>query len=146
MIKLPTRSIKARKKNKLLKERSVKENLLKLENTVRNTFDDGRIVIHRSSKSKFTSKSSKSGRRSTYIGVSRNGDVWQSLIMIDGKKTYIGSYLSEEEAAMSYDFYSIILKSFSAKTNFDYSIENIKRMLEDYHQNGEEFAPINLLN
>ena len=110
---------------------------------LRNYHDNGEIVIHRSGKSRSFSKPFKSGRRSSYIGVSRNGDVWQSLIMIDRKKTYIGSYLTEEEAARSYDFYSLILKQFSAKTNFDYSITQIRQMIIEYQENNNEFISNN---
>mmetsp|Transcript_27958 Transcript_27958/g.32053 ORF Transcript_27958/g.32053 Transcript_27958/m.32053 type:complete len:98 (+) Transcript_27958:345-638(+) len=92
-------------------------------------------------KSKTSTPIFKNGRRSNYIGVSKNGDVWQSLIMIDGKKTYIGSYHTEEEAALSYDFYSMILKQFSAKTNFDYTLMQIRRMVDNYFINGNSLVP-----
>ena len=59
--------------------------------------------------------------------------------MIDSKKTYIGSYHSEEKAAQAYDFYSIVLKHFSARTNFDYSLGQISEMVRNYHLNNEEF-------
>ena len=47
-----------------------------------------------------------SSKRSTYIGVSRNGHNWQALITINKKKTYIGSYRSEIDAAIAFDFFS----------------------------------------
>ena len=61
--------------------------------------------------------------------------------MIDRKKTYIGSFNTEDEAAMSYDFYAIMMKHFSAKTNFDYTIHQINKMVENYKDNNYEFIP-----
>ena len=145
VIKQTSRSIKSRKKNRLLKSRNTQEGLLQLQRILQNYSDNGQIVIKRSTKSKSNTRLFKSGRRSSYIGVSKNGDVWQALIMIDSKKTYIGSYHTEEEAAMAYDFYSIVLKQFASKTNFDYTLPLIKKMVQNYYDNDNEFIPISCL-
>ena len=142
VIKQTSRSIKSRKKNRLLKSRNTQEGLVQLNRILQNYTDNGQIVIKRSTKSKSNARLFKSGRRSSYIGVSKNGDVWQALIMIDSKKTYIGSYHTEEEAAMAYDFYSIVLKQFASKTNFDYTLPLIKKMVQNYYDNENEFIPI----
>ena len=64
---------------------------------------------------------SKSFKRSSkYRGVSRNGNKWQVLIMINRKKTYIGNYDSEEDAAKAYDQYAIKYHGDKARTNFFY--------------------------
>lgn len=140
-----SRSIKPRKKNRLLKSRNTQDNLERLESMLTHYKDDGRVIIYRSPKSKSNTKCFRSGRRSTFIGVSKNGDVWQSLIMIDSKKTYIGSYHTEEEAALAYDFYSIVMKHFAAKTNFDYTLLQVKRMVKNYHDNCGDFVPAECL-
>lgn len=49
----------------------------------------------------------KKFRGSKFRGVSRNGKLWQVLIMIKNKKRYVGSYTNELEAAKAYDFTSI---------------------------------------
>lgn len=49
----------------------------------------------------------KKFRGSKFRGVSRNGKLWQVLIMIKNKKRYVGSYTNENEAAKAYDFTSI---------------------------------------
>ena len=130
VIKQTSRWIKSRKKNRLLKSRNTTEGLHNLSKILHDCVDNGQTVIKRSTKSKCNSQHFKSGRRSSYIGVSKNGDVWQALIVIDSKKTYIGSYYTEEEAAIAYDFYSIVIKQFAEKTNFDYTLRLIKKMVQ----------------
>ena len=56
-----------------------------------------------------------------FRGLSKNGKSWQVLIMIEKRKTYIGTYSSEEEAARVYDKYSILINRISAKPNFAYT-------------------------
>ena len=58
---------------------------------------------------------------SKYRGVYKNGNKWQVLIMINNKKSYIGSYLSEELAARVYDILSIKNRGIKARTNFIYN-------------------------
>ena len=64
-------------------------------------------------------------RGSKYRGVSKNGNQWQVLIMINKKKRYIGNYKNEEEAASSYDIVAIQNHGNKAKTNFYYTPEQI---------------------
>ena len=63
------------------------------------------------------------GRKSDYIGVSKNNHQWQALINVSNVKWYIGTYATQKEAAIAYDFYSISVRGNKAKTNFDYSVE-----------------------
>ena len=67
-------------------------------------------------------------RGSKYRGVSKNGNQWQVLIMINKKKKYIGNYKNEEEAASSYDIVAIQNHGSKAKTNFYYTPEEIERI------------------
>ena len=67
-------------------------------------------------------------RGSKYRGVSKNGNQWQVLIMINKKKRYIGNYKNEEEAASSYDIVAIQNHGNKAKTNFYYTPEEIQRI------------------
>lgn len=48
-------------------------------------------------------------QRSRFIGVSKNGNNWQSLIVINNTKVYLGTYKSQEEAAVTFDFYSMVV-------------------------------------
>ena len=66
-------------------------------------------------------------RGSKYRGVSKNGNQWQVLIMINKKKRYIGNYRNEEEAASSYDIVAIQNHGNKAKTNFYYTPEQIDK-------------------
>jgi len=71
----------------------------------------------------------KKPRGSRYRGVSRNGNQWQVLIMVNKKKRYVGSYSNEEEAARAYDKVALQNHGTKAKTNFDYLDEEVKRIL-----------------
>jgi hypothetical protein len=66
------------------------------------------------------------GRSSKYRGVSRNGNNWQVFLMINRRKTYVGTYPSEEIAAKVYDFMSIKYRGIKARTNFKYNSGQIK--------------------
>ena len=73
----------------------------------------------------------KKPRGSRYRGVSRNGNQWQVLIMVNKKKRYVGSYSNEEEAARAYDKVALQNHGAKAKTNFDYLEEEVHKILAD---------------
>jgi predicted GIY-YIG superfamily endonuclease len=62
----------------------------------------------------------KNGITSKYVGVDfhKSDKKWRGSISYLGKKYYLGSYNTEEEAAISYDKKSIELFGDKAKTNF----------------------------
>ena len=67
-------------------------------------------------------------RSSKYRGVSKNGNKWQVLIMINNKNCYLGNYSSEVLAARIYDIQAIKTWGIKAKTNFVYNNEEIKKI------------------
>ena len=69
-------------------------------------------------------------RSSRYRGVSKNGNQWQVLMMINKNKSYIGSYPSEEYAARVYDILAIKNRGIKARTNFIYNSKQIKKICE----------------
>jgi hypothetical protein len=73
----------------------------------------------------------KKPRGSRYRGVSRNGNQWQVLIMVNKKKRYVGSYSNEEEAARAYDKAALQNHGSKAKTNYDYSEEELNRITNE---------------
>ena len=75
-------------------------------------------------------KDIKYKRRSKYRGVSKNGIGWQVLMKFKSKKSYIGTYYSEELAARIYDVLSIKRMGINAKTNFLYDNEKILKILK----------------
>lgn len=90
-------------------------------------------VIVKSKRKSNNAKGKKwSRRRSQYIGVSKNGTSYQVLIAVEGRKTYLGSFEDEREAALTFDFYSILLHSVEANTNFSYTASSIKEMITNY--------------
>ena len=83
----------------------------------------------------------KSGRRSEYVGVSKNNQHWQVLINMGDSKKYIGTFDTQKQAAIAYDFYCIAIHSSRAKVNFLYSIDMIEKMIKSYFDNEEYFDP-----
>jgi len=67
-------------------------------------------------------------RSSIYRGVSKNGNQWQVLMMIKKKKSYIGSYPSEELAARIYDVLALKNRGVKARTNFKYTSKQIENI------------------
>ena len=97
------------------------------------------VLIHRKSKMGQRMRPLRE-YKSRFIGVTLNKNSWQALISIDMKKTYIGSYPEEIFAAISYDFYSILVKGLKAATNFDYTRTMIIDMVDNFIQNGNKFV------
>lgn len=73
-----------------------------------------------------------SARRSSFIGVCKNGPHWQALISIRQKKTYIGTYPSQVEAAKAYDFYCMLVHCLRAKTNFTYTRAEVDSLIANH--------------
>jgi hypothetical protein len=67
-------------------------------------------------------------RRSKYRGVSKNGNQWQVLFMVNKNKSYVGTYTSEDFAARVYDIMAIKNRGNKAKTNFIYSETQIRKI------------------
>ena len=97
------------------------------------------LFVH--GKRKSTARVRVSSRRSHYTGVFKNGDNWQALISIQKRKTYIGIYASELEAAKAFDFYSILLNNITAIANFDYTKKDIIGMIENFVSNDGKYKP-----
>ena len=70
-------------------------------------------------------------RGSRYRGVSKNGSQWQVLIMIKKKKRYLGSFSNEEEAARAYDRVALQHHGIKAKTNYDYTKEEVEQIMSE---------------
>ena len=86
-----------------------------------------------------TKKVSK--RRSKYTGVTRNSINYQTLIVVGGKKTYVGSFPLEIHAAITFDFYSMLLHAEKASTNFSWRYEDVIEMIDSFNMNDGYFEP-----
>ena len=75
------------------------------------------------------SEKNRKPRGSKFRGVSRNGNQWQVLIMVNKKKRYVGSYSKEEDAARAYDKVALQNHGSKAKTNFDYTKKEVEDIL-----------------
>ena len=126
--------------NKKLKEDDRKENEHNEDDKPKiKLIKNNKIVYVSESASKLHFKKIKSKKRFTFInrgqrgsrfrGVSRNGNQWQVLIMINKSKSYVGSYSSESLAARIYDIVSLKNHGNKAKTNFDYTKSEISGLV-----------------
>jgi len=73
----------------------------------------------------------KRPRGSQYRGVSKNKSKWQVMIMGNFKKMYFGAIENEADAALFYDKLAIISHGIKARTNFNYTREDIIEILND---------------
>lgn len=96
--------------------------------------DDSTIMVYAKKKHE---RRKRSNRRSTFIGVSKNGPSWQAMITVNRIKTYIGTYRSERDAAIAFDFYSTLVHNLGGKTNMNYSKGQLIQMLTNFLQNDQ---------
>ena len=87
------------------------------------------IVIH-PHKKVFKGDNVNNFRGSKYRGISKNGNSWQILLMVNRKKKYLGTLNSEELAAKFYDKVAIQYQGVKAKTNFLYNKLQIIEILK----------------
>ena len=123
--KAPLPSRKHKKVSTLQKR--IKDKKPTILRQIENIANPEEIVIKETQKSSLN-RGARTQRRSKYIGVVKNSPKFHTFIVIDGFKTYIGTYKSEEEAAKAYDYYSILLHELSAMTNFSYTKREIELM------------------
>eukprot|EP00344_Euplotes_crassus_P003352 CAMPEP_0196995130 /NCGR_PEP_ID=MMETSP1380-20130617/1319_1 /TAXON_ID=5936 /ORGANISM="Euplotes crassus, Strain CT5" /LENGTH=158 /DNA_ID=CAMNT_0042410719 /DNA_START=198 /DNA_END=671 /DNA_ORIENTATION=- len=81
-----------------------------------------------------------STRRSRFTGVFKNHSKWQALIDIFDRKTYIHSYMTEQEAARAYDLMSLVLKGLAGLTNFDYSKTDVLDLISNHSNIIDKFC------
>ena len=93
------------------------------------TYSNSRALktLKKSKQNKFVVKKKTTSK---YRGVSKNGNKWQVIMMINNKKYYKGSYISEEFAARVYDILSIKNRGIKARTNFIYNNIQKKNIYE----------------
>jgi hypothetical protein len=118
-------------KKKLLLDQRVEERIPKILNALNLVNKEDAILIPAKQKAS-PRTNTNSSRRSSYIGVFKNGPNWQALISIKRKKTYIGTYKTEEEAARAFDYYSILINNMVAVTNFNYSKRTILQLFSEH--------------
>ncbi|CAI2359704.1 unnamed protein product [Moneuplotes crassus] len=76
------------------------------------------------------------GRRSKYIGVTKNNTNWQALINVKGAKKYIGTFVHEVEAAKAYDLYSVAMQGKKGSRNFTYTGKEMVKMISYFLTHG----------
>jgi len=69
-------------------------------NKLNNQFDNLRLCTRSQN---HQNKSANKGNESGFKGVSANGHGWSARIMVNGQKTYLGTFPTQEAAARAYD-------------------------------------------
>ncbi|CAI2361605.1 unnamed protein product [Moneuplotes crassus] len=111
----------------------IREKLINLQRLI----TEGKILqfFSKVKKTRYTSDKYL-GRRSKYIGVSKNNTHWQALINVNHAKKYIGTFIDEEEAARTYDLYSAAMQDKKAFLNFSYTASEMMQMITYFLANG----------
>lgn len=117
------------------------DKLYKLNCKLSTHFGSNMPFIEGKKKSQACKTKGISKRRTRFTGVTRNSVNYQTLIVVNGKKVYVDSFSDELLAAITFDFYSILLRGEKATTNFTYSAEKVKEMLDHFIANDQKFMP-----
>jgi len=115
------------------------EKAIELSRKLENCTNMTSLYITRSEKPARSKNSKHPEKRSNYIGVSKNGKKWQALVVIGKHKVYLGSYKTEEQAATTFDFYSLLTQLKEVKVNRDYLTVDVINMLENFKRNNNAF-------
>jgi hypothetical protein len=126
---LKARKIMVKKRQTMIQKRDFTHECGQVLSICHSLRDDN-IIVYGSSKA--IRRHILSQKRSQYIGVSKSGPTWQAIVIVEKRKTYIGTYSTEIEAANAYDMYSLILYGLRAVTNFSYNKHDIIRIVEKF--------------
>ena len=74
----------------------------------------------------------RKGGVSVYRGVSQAGSRWRAKINANGIRTSLGSYQSEEDAAIAYDLASVLMHGDFARPNIVRDPDAMTRFIEEY--------------
>ena len=83
-----------------------------------NGLDNRRANLRFASRSTNAANSSKRSSNRKYKGVYKNGTGWSASLTHSGKNVHLGTYRSEEMAALAYDIYAVQVWGEFARTNF----------------------------
>lgn len=117
------------------------QNIQRLLQQVEQMVGSNTVVTKTCKKSQACTTKKISKRRWRFTGVTKNSSNYQTLIVVNGRKIYVGSYVKEEYAAVWFDFYALLLHGTKATTNFPYTAEEIYKMVELYAANNNSFDP-----
>ena len=130
-----------RKGTKTIHKYDFSKSIQQLYQTLAPMLGNGLPVTRVAKKSQACATKNISKRRSRFTGVTKNSSNYQTLIVVKGKKIYVESYAKEEHAALTFDFYSMLLHGVKAITNFKYTADIIVSILDAYTANGNSFDP-----
>jgi hypothetical protein len=74
----------------------------------------------------------RKGGLSRFRGVSKEGKKWKAAINADGVRTYLGTFSSEETAAIAYDLFAPVMHGEFCRTNIIHDRDAMTAFVEDY--------------
>jgi hypothetical protein len=128
-----------RKRNKEIFRPLIIESVEDVLNRICDQSCPDEILFRRAEKSSIAPNHVPIKPRARYIGVSQNGTNWQSLIAINNVKVYLGTFRTQKEAAIMFDFHSMVIKYKSARVNFNYTSNELLQMIEIFQKNNNDF-------
>jgi hypothetical protein len=110
------------------KSDQIREGLLK---KLLETSNDKAVIFRGVEKNPSAISKPSISRSSRYRGVSKNGHLWQVMMMKNQIKIYFGTIRSEYLAAQLYDRLCIQQQGLKARTNFRYAKKDVVRILSE---------------
>ena len=80
--------------------------------------------------------------KSSFKGVSKEGNKWKAAINCDGKRTYIGLFNDEKTAAVAYDLFASTMHGDFARPNFTHDKPAIAAFVAEYVRRNHKAAAI----
>ena len=134
------------RKNKFDKHRENFKVLAQIRLAELQLMDRDTLLVKKTKKQRASQNTKHPEKRSRYIGVSKNGTNWQSLVVVGNEKIYIATTPSEKKAAEIVDFYTLLHRLKQGKLNSDYTVNQainlICLMMQEIDMHGNRHTPI----
>lgn len=116
---------------RLIYKRLLEKCVHKLNNMLLNGHSEDEIFVTKVNKQARSKNSKHPEKRSKYIGVSKNGENWQSLVCYKKEKVYINTLKCEKMAGELFDFFTFLNHFDKGKMNHSYTIKGIFKVSGD---------------
>ena len=117
----------------LVSEQELENNKRLIQKVIKSSKDSSSILIESNLPKKHNNPTGDNFRGSKFRGPSKNRKKWQVMKMVNKQTVRIGTVASEREAARIYDFLVILTEGLTAKTNFNYTAEQLQVILQKFY-------------